>query len=192
MESERRAAIVAAVERIISRDGLSAVTMRAVAAEAGVSLRLVQYYGNTKDELVTAALDHLAEKSGERWRDRAQRGAGSAIDLVEAFLVEALPIGPDAREFHRVGVSLEAMAINGPSAAARAYHEHLSDLTARLADDLAAADLSPSTAHLLALEIMGLAHGIGSLVMLGHLAETDASTLIQGYLRRLAAQLAHP
>ena len=45
---ERRAHITAALLRIAATRGLQAVTMREVAAEAGLSLRLVQYYMNDK------------------------------------------------------------------------------------------------------------------------------------------------
>src|SRR5690625_5731554 len=72
-ESTRRTEIMEAVERLLARGGLNAVTMRAVAAEADVSLRLVQYYGSTKDELLSATLDRLADKSVERWRARTRR-----------------------------------------------------------------------------------------------------------------------
>ena len=36
--------------------------MREVAAEAGVSLRLVQYYFGTKEELLLASMQHLAAR----------------------------------------------------------------------------------------------------------------------------------
>jgi AcrR family transcriptional regulator len=39
--------------------------MREVAAEAQVSLRLVQYYFRTKDELLLAALGYLGEQLSE-------------------------------------------------------------------------------------------------------------------------------
>ena len=40
--------------------------MREVAAEAGVSLRLVQYYFGTKEELLLAAMQRLAAQLSER------------------------------------------------------------------------------------------------------------------------------
>ncbi|MGV7636496.1 TetR family transcriptional regulator, partial [Mycobacterium kansasii] len=45
---ERRAQLADALARVAARDGLHAVSMRSVAAEAGVSLRLVQYYFTSK------------------------------------------------------------------------------------------------------------------------------------------------
>src|SRR5699024_5732087 len=91
-ESTRRTEIMEAVERLLARGGLNAVTMRAVAAEADVSLRLVQYYGSTKDELLSATLDRLADKSVERWQARSRRqGYESPLEVIKAFYDEALP-----------------------------------------------------------------------------------------------------
>ncbi|MFB8061103.1 TetR family transcriptional regulator, partial [Kitasatospora purpeofusca] len=44
---ERRRQIAEALLRIADTQGLQSASMRAVAAEAGVSLRLVQYYFET-------------------------------------------------------------------------------------------------------------------------------------------------
>lgn len=88
-ESTRRTEIMEAVERLLTRGGLNAVTMRAVADEADVSLRLVQYYGRTKDELLGATLDRLADQSVERWQARAQqRGYQSPLEVIRAFFDE--------------------------------------------------------------------------------------------------------
>lgn len=190
-ESERRAEIMAAVERILARGGVNAVTMRAVAAEAGVSLRLVQYYGSSKDQLLGATLDRLADKSIERWRARARRqeAGGSALEHVRAFFDEALPTDQASQEFHRVGVSLEGLAITHPAMAGQAYRKHLSGLADHLADVLLAGGLSAADARRLALEVMGLAHGVGTLLMADQLTESEAQTLIQDYLERLGTRL---
>jgi AcrR family transcriptional regulator len=122
--SASRAQILDAVERLLGRGGLEAVTMREVAAEAGVSLRLVQYYGKSKDELLTAALERLAHKSVQRWHARSEEHArdgqpkdGSVLARVRAFLDEALPTDEAGRTLHRVGVSLELLTITRPSTA---------------------------------------------------------------------------
>ena len=61
---QRRAQLTAALLRIASTRGLQAVTMREVAAEAGVSLRVVQYYVTDKATLLTAGLAELARQIG--------------------------------------------------------------------------------------------------------------------------------
>jgi AcrR family transcriptional regulator len=59
---ERRREIAEAVVSIAGRRGLQAASMREVAAEAGVSLRLVQYYFHTKEELLLGTLRHLGNR----------------------------------------------------------------------------------------------------------------------------------
>lgn len=66
---ERRATIVAAAATVLVRDGLRAVTHRAVAREAGVPLGSTTYYVADRDELVREALGLLVDQ------ERARRGA---------------------------------------------------------------------------------------------------------------------
>jgi len=189
-ESKRRTEIMEAVERLLARGGLNAVTMRAVAAEADVSLRLVQYYGSTKDELLSSTLDRLADKSIERWQARARRqGDEPPLEIIRAFYDEALPTDRASQDFHRVGVCMEGLAITGPEMAGKAYQRHLSSLRDHLSDVLKSSGLNATAARHLALEVMALGHGIGTLVMTGQLSETDAQTLIKDYLERLKPQL---
>src|SRR5690625_7504603 len=113
-----------AVGSRLARGGLNAVTMRADAAEADVSLRLVQYYGSTKDELLSATLDRLADKSVERWQARSRRqGYESPLEVIKAFYDEALPTDRVSQDFHRVGVSIEGQAITGPDMARQRSEE---------------------------------------------------------------------
>lgn len=59
---ERRTQIADALIRVVGRQGLHAVGMRDVAAEAGVSLRLVQYYFETKEKLLFYGVQHLTDR----------------------------------------------------------------------------------------------------------------------------------
>src|SRR3954465_12647219 len=63
---ERRGEITEAVCRITAKGGLTAATFREVAAEAGVSVRLVQYYFGSKDELMLATQRPVAERATAR------------------------------------------------------------------------------------------------------------------------------
>ena len=63
---ERRRQIADALLRTAARRGLHATGMREVAAEAGVSLRLVQYYFGTKEELMLLAMQQLAAQFAAR------------------------------------------------------------------------------------------------------------------------------
>ncbi|MFI7135878.1 TetR/AcrR family transcriptional regulator [Nonomuraea sp. NPDC050153] len=59
---DRQARILEAVLRLLSVQGISGVSMRAVAREAGVSLGLVNYYYEDKTSLIRAALHRIEEQ----------------------------------------------------------------------------------------------------------------------------------
>src|SRR3954453_3565369 len=63
---ERRRQIAAAVARIAADRGLGGVSFREVAAEAGVSVSLVQHYFGTKDGLLLGTLEIVTGRMAER------------------------------------------------------------------------------------------------------------------------------
>ena len=81
---ERRRQIADALLRTAAVRGLHAAGMREVAAEAGVSLRLVQYYFGTKEELLLAAMQHLAARFSARAVARFKEVSGSGGRLAPA------------------------------------------------------------------------------------------------------------
>jgi AcrR family transcriptional regulator len=67
------------------RSFMHATGIREIAAEAGVSLRLVQYYFGTKQELMLAAMQHLAARFSDRAMARirqSRQGDGPARPLL--------------------------------------------------------------------------------------------------------------
>jgi len=72
-----RDAIVAATVRIVAREGVSAVTHRRVAAEAGVALSSTTWHFEAKTDILIAALRWTAQREVERITVIADRlGAG--------------------------------------------------------------------------------------------------------------------
>lgn len=63
---EKRRAVLEATIQVLARVGPRGVTHRAVAAEAGTSLRATTYYFASRDELLTEALRHYANTAIER------------------------------------------------------------------------------------------------------------------------------
>ena len=59
---DRQSRILDAVVTLLSRHGISGVSMRAVAREAGVALGLVNYYYEDKTSLIGAALRRIEEQ----------------------------------------------------------------------------------------------------------------------------------
>ncbi|MET8701261.1 TetR family transcriptional regulator [Kitasatospora sp. NPDC004723] len=63
---ERREALLDAAERVLVAEGGAELTMRAVAAAAGVRLGHLQYYFPTHADLVAAVLERVLRRSAER------------------------------------------------------------------------------------------------------------------------------
>lgn len=59
---ERRREIAEAVYRVIEERGIEAVSLRDVAAEAGVSMGSVQHYFQSKNEMLLFALGYMRER----------------------------------------------------------------------------------------------------------------------------------
>ncbi len=178
----RRAQIIDGLVRAAARDGLHAVTMRSVAAEAGVSLRLVQYYFESKARLMNAALERLERQSRERW---AARLAGlddpSPREVVEALLAEALPTDPESRAFHQVWTSYAVLALTEPSLAAQPFVDGPDRLERQLAELFAEAG-APGDPGLEAARLLALAHGLGTSVLVGRRSAESAMEILRRHL----------
>lgn len=84
----RKAEIIAATLVIVERDGVSGVTHRSVAREAGVSASSAIYYFATLDDLLVAALTAAAEDY-TRQLAAIQRQGVAGIDGIAALIAEA-------------------------------------------------------------------------------------------------------
>jgi TetR/AcrR family transcriptional regulator, transcriptional repressor of bet genes len=80
-QDERRRLIAAAVVRLVSSRGVEAASLRAVAAEAGVSMGAVQHYFTSTDEMLLFALEY---------------GNGLFATRIQALLAEGGPLAPRA------------------------------------------------------------------------------------------------
>jgi TetR/AcrR family transcriptional regulator, transcriptional repressor for nem operon len=64
-----RQELLNAVERVFFKDGHAKVSYRVVAARAGVTPGLVQYYFQTIDSLFAAMIQRLIDRDIDRWND---------------------------------------------------------------------------------------------------------------------------
>jgi DNA-binding transcriptional regulator YbjK len=92
----RRRELLEAVLRIVARDGVAAVTHRAVAAEAKASLRATTYYFATKEDMIREAFRFFSEQSLEqieatsrRYLDRDVRPADAVALIFETVVQES-------------------------------------------------------------------------------------------------------
>jgi len=89
----RRLELLDALMRITRSDGWDGVSLRKVAAEAGVSMGMVQHYFATKDEMLRFALEMMAEDVRARIRERVAKLPQPIAPrlLVETVLIEMIP-----------------------------------------------------------------------------------------------------
>ncbi|KOU68977.1 TetR family transcriptional regulator [Streptomyces sp. MMG1533] len=187
--AERRTEIAEALVRVAGRRGLHAVGMRDVAAEAGVSLRLVQYYFETKEKLLLFGLRHLAERFGERVAARL-RDAGDGPGpraRIEALLMAALPTDEESRTFHHVYTSYAVLAVNDPALAAQPFikdPDAAEDAVAGLLGEAREAGLlrtgvdpRPTAAGLLAMSA-----GLGTGILVGQRSAESAAAVLEHHL----------
>jgi AcrR family transcriptional regulator len=110
---ERRDELAAAVWRLAARDGLEAVTIRAVAAEAGWSTGALHHYFSDKEELVLFAFQTVADRVGRRLT-AARDAASEPVELLRTLLAEALPLDEERRAEVRVWFAFLGLALTRP------------------------------------------------------------------------------
>ena len=189
--TERRRRIAEALLRIAAERGLESVTVREVAAGAGVSPGMVQHYFKTKDEMMAFALDVVQERV--RGRLDASLGGGdeawAPTAFVRALLRELLPRDRRPRDEARVTLAFLAHAAVDPGAA-RVLREDTAALLRMLTDGVAdaqasgtiRADLDP--AHV-ARALLALVDGLGLHVLSGHYGPDDAMATFDAYTQLL-------
>ena len=192
---ERRRQIADALGRAAATRGLHATGMREVAAEAGVSLRLVQYYFGTKEELMLAAMQHLAAQFSERGmaRIRRLREAESPVhprDVIAAILAEALPADDERRTFNIVYTAYLALSLTDPALAIVPLVRNSAAVINVIAAQLRAAQAAGDTpAHLdpdqEALSLLAMSAGLGTSVLAGQSSAGQAQAVIDYHLHRL-------
>jgi AcrR family transcriptional regulator len=164
---ERRARIADAVLAVVARSGLEEASVRHVAAEAGVSVGMVQHYFRTKDEMMRFALERVSTGVEERLAGGAEL---SVRELLRALFLQLLPLDKQRTREGRVALAFLAYAAVRPEVGgelrgkARGMREHL---TAQLTG--AAVDPAHAATGLLA-----LVDGLGMQVLSGQL-EVDAA-----------------
>jgi TetR/AcrR family transcriptional regulator, transcriptional repressor of bet genes len=178
---ERRREIATAVLRIVTTRGVEAASLRAVAAEAGVSMGAVQHYFTAKDEMLRFALAYgntlLAER-GTRLGE--QRKPGTPRETFRLFCTLLLPVDEDSRAAARLWAGLIGHAcVDEPTRvlAALAY-ANLTDFVVRhLRDALPGTDAAQAARHL-----VSVIEGLRWPVLFGVYTEQQAMDILDAQL----------
>src|SRR3712207_6159212 len=91
----RRREIAEATWRLVERDGLDAVSVRAVAREAGLSPGSLRHVFASQAALLTFAMAALGERVAERLE--ALPPAATPLEGTLAVLAQLLPLDPERR-----------------------------------------------------------------------------------------------
>lgn len=190
---QRRREIAEAVFRIAAGHGLGAVTLRAVAAEAGISMNLVQYYFPAKDDMLRFAWQRMVELSAERATAEVGRAlaTGDEHAVVRAYLAAVLPSDERARLLCAVQIAYFAADVTrgGPRPDQEALLPHL---VRGLAGQIRLAQnknrVSPSLdAALEADALATMAAGLVTGILVGAYTAEQASALVDYRLDQLFA-----
>jgi AcrR family transcriptional regulator len=192
---ERRRQIADALVRAAATRGLHATGMREVAAEAGVSLRLVQYYFGTKEELLLAAMQQLAAQFAERGLARIRRlrkadGPASPRDVIAAIMTEGLPADDERRTFTVVYTAYLALSLTDPALAISPLVRNSGAVIDVVAAQLRAAQAAGDTPACVdpdteALSLLAMSAGLGTSVLAGQSSAARAQAVIDYHLHRL-------
>jgi AcrR family transcriptional regulator len=168
---ERKRHIAGALLRIAEERGLQHASMREVAVAAGVSVRLVQYYFHTKDELLLTALGYLAEQLGDRMKARLT-ATMAPREFVTELLLAVLPTDPEGVRITRTWAAFYSLVLAEPRLTENgtAYPDGLERL---LATQLGKADRPEP--ELTAAALLALTNGLGSSILGG---QRDAESAI--------------
>lgn len=190
--AKRRTEIAEALVRVAGRRGLHTVGMRDVAAEAGVSLRLVQYYFETKEKLLLFGLEHLAERFGERVsaRVRVAGGSPSPRAVVEALLTAALPTDEESRTFHYLYTSYAVLSVKDQALAAQPFIKNpdaAEDAVTELLQQAQEADLlEPGLdVRIEAVSLLAMSAGLGTSILVGQRSPEYAAAVLGHHVDRI-------
>lgn len=186
---ERRTRIAEALFRVAAERGLEAVSLRHVAAEAGVSSGMVQHYFRTKDEMMIFAVQAVRENVEARLVAEEERHGvpSTPAGLIRALLVQLLPFDETRRVEGSVSLAFLAYAAVRPAVAevlredTARMHEMVTAMIRTARDDgTAPATVDPAQA---ATTLLALFEGLGLHALGGHYSPETALAAFDAHLR---------
>lgn len=189
---ERREEVIAAVWRVIARDGLDASTIRAIAKETNSSAGALSHYFKDKDDILTYALKLSHRQIRER-QNRKLDGLEGVAALRELVL-DNLPLD-EARELEtRLEIGYWARSLTGAEvrevqrAEAGVLHKRMVSLIAEAQrrDEIDPAQSAPTIAEQLLALIDGLS--LHALLYPERLSPQTQMTIVDQEFAKLGAR----
>lgn len=182
---QRKTLIADALMTVAAERGLEAMSVRHVAAVAGVTTGMVQHYFRSKDEMVVFAMGQVRDAIAARSAAENLGPQASTSELLRSLLVQLLPLDEMRRAEGRVGLAFMAYAAShsGIGDAVRADNALLrSVITERLRDDPRLRDRDPS---LMATALLALVEGLGLQTLHEDYSPEHALTVFDAHLELL-------
>lgn len=177
----RRLVLLDAMWRITRRDGWDAISLRKLAAEADVSMGLVQHYFNTKDEMLRFATEMMAEDTRQRIRHRVTELAEpiSPRTLVETALNEMIP-DADRRDVEAEAAEVWVRRFLLRPESRAMLNQGLADVRAFLAEQITLA--GKTNAELDADGLIALIDGLNYDIVAGSQTAASAKAILRAQL----------
>jgi AcrR family transcriptional regulator len=142
---------------------------RDVAAEAGVSVRLVQYYFPSKQELLLAGLEHVRRRITARIDERLDElpDPSDVRARLTVVLEGLLPVDEEGRDLTVVHHAFGALALTDPTIPASPFSAVNRDLHTTMVGTLTELGIGADVVEREAASLIGLATGLGVGVVFG-------------------------
>jgi AcrR family transcriptional regulator len=169
----RRREIADALWRVVASNGFAAVSFRQVAAEAGVSMGLVQHYFDSREQMLLFALDSVSERARAHIAaELADQPEPSPRTMVRALLTQVLPLDEQRR---REGHALFAFLVEGGrgGVVGERMRTDMTQFKNAVAEQIRAGRTSPDPDRAAVL-LLAVTDGLTAHVLSGYLDPTDA------------------
>lgn len=184
---QRRREIAEALLRVVGVQGLHGMSLREVAAEAGVSLRLVQYYFPSKEQLLLFTASYLTRRLTDEVTTKVEAvgPAASPRTVIEATLVAMLPTDPDTKRFHLAHAAFAVLAMTDSTIAAQAVLAGPDAREELLTEQLRMVLRPPADARAEAVALLAMSNGLATTVLGGGRSVDEAVGALRHHLDRL-------
>jgi AcrR family transcriptional regulator len=188
---QRRTRIADAILRIAASRGLDEVSLRDVAAEAGVSMGQVQHYFATKTDMLRFTCAYLVDRTRRAIADSIATAPAptSARSALRATMMQLLPLDDARRAATWVWMAFLARGGIDPDAVStmrETWVDSHAYITAQLRWAIETGELSADrNPESEAVTVLSFADGLVSHVLVGHYSPETAIAAIDRYLERL-------
>ena len=172
----RRREIAQAVWAVIAERGIEGVTLRCVAAEAGVSVGRIQHYHASREELVRDSCRELLKAATQRFE---AAGDATPVERLRRLILGRIPTTPEFAIGTSIWLAYEAKSVDDPVIAELVQRGHAGGVreTAALLGECGVAD-----APAVALRLMATAEGLAIRVLVGGLEPRGATGLLENLI----------